>query len=97
MIEKVSLSCSSDRRSGSVCITESVSFIHPIFHFMSNPSPPSAGAWVTFGHAVDSSAKISASGTAVCTCSFKRRRNAIASRFSRPPNSFGSHSPFSRA
>ena len=47
----------------------------------------------TNGHDVDSSAIISASGNSACTRSLSRRKKAIASRFSRPPNSLGAHSP----
>ena len=47
----------------------------------------------TIGHAVDSSAYVCMSGKARYTSSFSSRRNRIASRFSRPPNSFGIHSP----
>ena len=48
------------------------------------------------GQAVDSSAIISTSGWRSLTASFNRRRNDMACRFSRPPNSLGTHSPGAR-
>ena len=43
----------------------------------------------TAGQDVDSSAIISAPGCRTCSTSFSRLMNAMASRFSRPPNAIG--------
>jgi hypothetical protein len=56
-----------------------------MFHLWLNPRPPSCTGCVTFGHAVDSSAIVIASGTSANTIVFNSCRKAIASRFSRPP------------
>jgi len=63
----------------------SVSFIHPIFHFIENPRPPSVVGRVTPGHEVDSSAMVTTPGNSLCTVAFISCRNCTASRFSRPP------------
>ena len=47
----------------------------------------------TIGQDVDSSAIVTASGKLRPISSFSLRRKTIASMFSRPPNSFGTHSP----
>ena len=73
-----------------------MSFIQPMFHFKSKPSPPMYVGRETAGQEVDSSAIISAPGWRTCSTSFSRFRNAIASRFSRPPNALGIHSPGAR-
>jgi hypothetical protein len=66
-----------------------------MFHLKSKPSPPSPVDAVTPGHAVDSSAKVTTpcGASAPCSVSFSVRRNATDSRFSRPPWTFGTHSP----
>ena len=71
----------------------SVSCIQPMFHLRLKPRPPMYGGRDTCGHAVDSSAIVRTPGHSVCTTSFMRCRNEIASRFSRPPYWFGTHSP----
>ena len=68
-----------------------------MFHFSEKPSAmpspgPEAGA-VTPGQAVDSSAITSAPGQRSAMMEFISCRNAIASRFSRPPWMLGTHSP----
>ena len=50
----------------------------------------------TAGKAVDSSASVTACGRSLPTTSFMRLRKAIASRFSRPPCTLGTHSPAGR-
>ena len=70
---------------------DSVSCIQPMFHFRLKPSPPMYGGRVTCGQAVDSSAMVSTPGHSVCTTSFMRCRNEMASRFSRPPYLLGTH------
>ena len=62
-------------------------------HLNVKPSPPWAVAPVTIGHAVDSSATVMVSGNSSPTASLSCLRNAVASRFSRPPKRFGIHSP----
>ena len=65
-----------------------------MFHLKPKPSPPRYVGRETPGHAVDSSAAEMTPGLArVAATSFSSFRNAIASRFSRPPYSFGTHSP----
>ena len=60
---------------------------------MSKPSPPMLVGRETNGQAVDSSAIIRTPGNSAWTRSLSRRKKAIASRFSRPPYSLGTHSP----
>ncbi len=60
---------------------------------MSNPRPPILVGRDTNGQEVDSSAIIRTPGKSAWTWSFSRRKKAIASRFSRPPYSLGTHSP----
>ncbi len=73
-----------------------------MFHFMPKPRPPKppGPTWsvgrVTPSQAVDSSAKVTIPGQRRYTVAFISWRNATASGFSRPPNSFGTHSPCSR-
>ena len=62
-------------------------------HLYVKPSPPWAVAPVTIGHAVDSSAIVTASGNSSATASLSCCRKSIASRFSRPPKRLGIHSP----
>jgi len=71
----------------------SVSCIQPMFHLKWKPSPPENVGRDTAGNAVDSSASVTACGRSPPTTSFMRLRNEIASRFSRPPCTFGTHSP----
>ena len=78
---------------GSFSMKESMSCIHPMFHFRVNPSPPRYVGRDTAGQAVDSSATVIAPGCRSWTSSFIRLRKAIASRFSFPPWTFGTHSP----
>ena len=64
-----------------------------MFHLKPKPSPPTYVGRDTPGHAVDSSAAEITPGSRACTSSFNSFRNATASRSSRPPNAFGTHSP----
>ncbi len=80
----------------------SESCIQPMFHFSPKPSPPKplGPRWwvarVTPSQAVDSSATVTTPGQRRYTVAFISWRNATASRFSRPPCSFGVHCPGSR-
>jgi hypothetical protein len=67
-----------------------------MFHLRSKPRPPWSVGRETAGHAVDSSAAIRAPGSWAWTTSFSSRRNEMASRSSRPPYSFGTHSSAAR-
>ena len=67
-----------------------------MFHLNPKPSPPRWVGRVTPGHAVDSSAIVTMPGTRLYAVALTSCRNDTASRFSRPPNSFGAHSPSSR-
>ena len=64
-----------------------------MFHLKPKPSPPRYVGRDTPGHAVDSSALEITPGSRAYSTSFSSFRNATASRSSRPPNSFGNHSP----
>ena len=63
-----------------------------MFHLNVKPSPPSLVGRVTPGHAVESSAIVTQPGASSLTTAFISRRKSIASRFSRPPYRFGTHS-----
>jgi hypothetical protein len=65
-------------------------------HFMPKPRPPMYVGRDTMGQAVDSSAIVWVSGKLPYASLFSARRNWMAPRFSRPPNSLGIHSPCSR-
>ena len=78
---------------GSVFTYSKKSFIQPIFHLNSKPSPSSSAGFVTFGHAVDSSAITIAFGNCLEITEFKCLKNSIASRFSCPPYLFGTQHP----
>ncbi len=67
-----------------------------MFHFRPKPSPPLSVGRVTPSQAVDSSAIVTTPGARRYTVAFISWRNATASRFSRPPNTFGTHCPGSR-
>ena len=54
-------------------------------HLKPNPSPPSATAPVTWGHAVDSSANVVVSGNSSAIAVLHCLRKSMAARFSRPP------------
>src|SRR6185369_1238577 len=81
------------RNTGSFDMYDSVSCIQPMSHFNPNPSPPRYVGRDTIGHAVDSSAMVWIAGNAWYASRFIRCRKLMASRFSRPPNLFGIHSP----
>ena len=70
-----------------------MSCIQPMFHLSPKPSPPLSTGRETPGQAVDSSAAISTPGWRAWATVFSSFRNAIASRSSLPPCSFGTHSP----
>src|SRR6266481_3817170 len=91
--EKVSLLCSYLRWTGSWEKYFKVSFIQPMFHFKLKPSPPRYVGRDTAGQEVDSSAIVSNPGKRSYATSLSRLRNAMACRFSRPPNSLGTHWP----
>ncbi|MND07213.1 hypothetical protein D3C83_290530 [compost metagenome] len=55
------------------------------------PKPPPYVGRETCGHAVDSSATVIVPGHMPWVTSFKRFKNAMASRFSLPPYWFGDH------
>src|SRR5271168_1682454 len=93
MSENVSLLCSYFRWIGSEEKYFSVSFIQPMFHFRLKPSPPRYVGRDTLGHDVDSSAMVKIPGKRPFATSFRRFRKSMASRFSRPPNLLGTHSP----
>src|SRR5277367_6013357 len=93
MSENVSLLCSYFRWIGSEEKYFSVSFIHPMFHFMLKPNPPRYVGRDTLGHDVDSSAMVKIPGYRSNVISFSRLMKSTASRFSRPPNLLGIHSP----
>ena len=67
-----------------------------MFHLWLKPRPPWSTGRLTMGHDVDSSAITMTPGCSANTTVFSSRTNSMASRFSRPPNSFGTHSPGSR-
>ena len=67
-----------------------------MFHLKPKPSPPRYVGRETPGQAVDSSAAEITPGSRPWTTSLYSLRNATASRFSLPPNWFGTHSPSSR-
>lgn len=81
------------RKYGSSFMYSVKSCIHPIFHFRLKPRPSSSGDPVTFGHAVDSSAIITAPLFRPRTTEFKCLKKSIASRFSLPPYLFATHCP----
>ena len=58
-------------------------------------APAEVGA-LTPGKLVDSSAIVMPPGASAPITSFMRRKKAMASRFSRPPCTFGTHSPAGR-
>ena len=64
-----------------------------MFHFMLKPSPPMSTGRETMSQAVDSSATVIAPGKRAWITWFISCRKEMASRFSRPPCTFGSHSP----
>ena len=61
--------------------------------FIEKPRPPRYVGRDTPVQAVDSSAIVSTPGYCKCTSSLNFLRKSMASRFSRPPKQFGSHSP----
>jgi hypothetical protein len=67
-----------------------------MFHFRLKPSPPAQVGRDTPGQAVDSSAIVSVPGKSWWTWMLNVRSRSIASRFSRPPNRFGSPTPTMR-
>ena len=70
-----------------------MSCIQPMFHLKPKPSPPRYVGRDTPGHAVDSSASERTPGSWAWASSLSSLRNETASRSSRPPNAFGTHSP----
>lgn len=70
-----------------------VSCIQPRFHLYQKPRPPISCGRETPWKSVDSSAIVTAPETCSPRIRLVLRKNSIASRFSRPPNSFGIHSP----
>ena len=91
--ENVSVWWWNARCTGSLEKYVSVSCIQPRFHLKPKPSPPRYVGRDTPGHAVDSSAAEITPGSCAYSVSFSCFRNATASRSSRPPYSFGTHSP----
>ena len=81
VIPKVILLWLNFRKYGSSFIYSRKSCIQPMFHLKVKPRPPSSGAFVTPGHAVDSSAIIMAPVRCPVRTLFKWRKNSIASRF----------------
>ena len=74
----------------------SESFIQPMFHLKPNPRPARSVGAVTPGKLVDSSAIIAMPGYRLYAVALTSCRKWMASRFSRPPWTFGAHSPSSR-
>ena len=81
---------------GSSRMYESVSCIQPMFHLKSKPKPPSDTGFVMPANAVLSSAIIMLPGKYFLTSEFVFCKKSMASRFSFPPNLFGTHSPSRR-
>lgn len=68
--------------------------VHPAqIPLVPEPQAARSGGRVTPAKSVDSSAMLTAPGTCSPIMRLVLRRNSMASRFSRPPNSFGIHSP----
>lgn len=82
-----------DDKPGRASCSPVVSCIQPRFHLYQKPRPPISCGRETPWKSVDSSAIVTAPETCSPRIRLVLRKNSIASRFSRPPNSFGIHSP----
>src|SRR5664279_510549 len=91
--EKVMSLWWSARHIGFSCMYCSESCIQPMFHLRPNPRPPPLVGCVTPPHDVDSSAIITMPGLRLYAVALASCKNEMASRFSRPPFLFGTHSP----